>query len=301
MQLSLEDIRKVLILGSGTLGSRIGLQCAISGFETTIYDIHEKAFAQAQQTHEYILKDLMKRSLMDEDEAQEIKKRIRWSTELSEAANGADFVSESVTEDVALKKKVWEQVGALCPAHAVLTTNTSSLLPSQFAQESGRPERFCAYHFHDVFKANVVDIMPHPGTDPWVVELLKALAPRLNQIPVVLQKETPFYVFNAMLGVIFDTAGALVAEGKTSIEDVDRSWMGNFKMPVGPFGMMDAVGLDTVWHVTVAQPMHRKRHQFADFIKTYLDAGKLGVKTGEGFYKYPRPAYKDEDFLLGKA
>lgn len=298
MQLSLQDIRQVLIIGSGTLGSRIGLQCAISGFETTIYDIHEKAFTQARQTHAYILKDLLKREVVTEDQAQEIKSRIRWETDLAASTQEVDLVSESVTEDVALKKKVWEKVGALCPAHAVFTTNTSSLLPSQFAQESGRPEHFCAYHFHDVFKANVVDIMPHPGTAPWVVELLKKLAPRLNQIPVVLQKETPLYVFNAMLGVIFDTAGMLVAQGKTSIEDVDRSWMGNFKMPVGPFGMMDAVGLDTVWHVTVAQG-DRKKKQFADFIKTYLDQGKMGVKTGEGFYKYPRPAYKEEGFLMG--
>lgn len=299
MQLSLQDIRQVLIIGSGTLGSRIGLQCAISGFEATIYDIHEKAFVQARQTHAYILKDLIKREVVTEDQAQEIKSRIFWETDLAAAAKEADLVSESVTEDVALKKKVWEKVGALCPAHAVLTTNTSSLLPSQFAQESGRPERFCAYHFHDVFKANVVDIMPHSGTAPWVVELLKELAPRLNQIPVVIQKETPFYVFNAMLGVIFDTAGMLVAQGKTSIEDVDRSWMGNFKLLVGPFGIMDAVGLDTVWHVTMAQG-DQKKQGFADYIKTYLDQGKMGVKTGEGFYKYPKPAYKQEGFLMGK-
>jgi 3-hydroxybutyryl-CoA dehydrogenase len=299
MEPSIQQLKQVLIVGSGTLGMRIGLQCALSGYSTTMYDIHAQAFEAARRTHEQLLRSFVKKGELTDAQAREALDRIRWTTNLEEATKeGVDFVSESVTEAVDIKKRVWQEVGRYCPRHAILTTNTSSLLPSQFAQESGNPENFCAYHFHDVFWANVVDIMPHPGTRPEVVAFLRELSPILRQIPVVLKAETPGYVFNALLGTILDTAGLLVAYGKTTVQDVDRSWMGNFKTPSGPFGMLDAIGLDTAWHVSVARP-DKKSQRFAAFLKEYIDAGKLGIKTGEGFYTYPDPEYKRKDFLQG--
>lgn len=298
MALTIHDIKQVLIVGSGTLGLRIGLQCALSGFHTSIYDIQPAAFGEAKKAQAKILSSLIKRNVLSAPEAAAAQERIRWTNDLQLATQGVDFVSESVTEDVAIKKKVWQELSRYCPKHAVLTTNTSSLLPSQFAQESGNPAHFCAFHFHDVFWANVVDIMPHATTAGWVVDLLKEMAVKLNQIPVILKKETPAYVFNAILAAILDTAGLLVADGKASIQDVDRSWMGNFKTVNGPFGMLDLIGLDTAWHVSVARD-NRESQRFATFLKQYIDQGKLGVKTGEGFYQYPDPEYKNRDFLKG--
>lgn len=299
MELTIGNIRKVLILGSGTMGLRIGLQSALSGFETVIFDINEKAFVSAQKIQASILKQLKEKGQVTDIQAEQARALISFTKDAEEAAKDCDFVSESVLEELDIKKEVWSRFAKLCPAHAVFTTNTSYLLPSMFAAETGRPERFCAFHFHDVFLANVVDVMPHAGTEKWVIDLLMEMGKRLHQTPVFVKKESPGYIFNAMLVALIGAAGALVTYDIASIEDVDRSWMGNFKMAVGPFGILDAIGLDTVWHVTNAMN-DLKSKKFAALLKTYVDAGKLGQKTGEGFYTYPSPRFTHSDFINKK-
>ncbi len=296
MQLKIEDINKVLILGAGTLGLRVGLQCAISGFETTIYDISEKALDTAIKTQASILKMLIRNEKLTEAQAEEAKGRLTFTTDPEAAADDADFLNESVTENLELKRKVWAQFGALCPEKTLFTTNTSYLLGSQIADASGRPERFCNFHFHDVFYSNVVDVMPHAGTEAWINDLLMELGEKLWQTPVFVQKENTGYIFNYMLMALLGAAGSLRTMDIGSIEDIDRSWMGNFKMEMGPFGILDTVGLDTAWHITSSQP-DKKSQAFAALLKSYIDAGKLGVKTGEGFYTYPNPRFKEEGFV----
>jgi 3-hydroxybutyryl-CoA dehydrogenase len=285
------DIKKVLILGAGTLGTRVGLQAAISGYTVTIYDIHESSLQQAQKVMEKVLRYTVKIRLTKEEDRPAILSRIKFTTHPQEAVLDADLINESVTEDIAIKEKVWRQFGELAPSKTIFTTNTSYLLPSQFAAISGRPEKFCAFHFHDVFTAKVVDIMPHPGTDPELIPLLMDFGKSLNQVPVLVKKESPGYIFNFMLMALIGAAGKLKTSEVGSIEDIDKSWMVNFNMPMGPFGILDNVGLDTAWRVTKDRPDSSSR-AFAELLKSYIDQGKLGEKSGEGFYKYPNPAYK---------
>ena len=141
--LEIKDIKKVLILGAGTLGLRVGLQSAISGFNTTIYDIDERAFEAAKKVHAKILYGLVKEGKFDSKESETIVNRITWTKDAEEAAKDADFVNESVTENAGIKKAVWKQFGELCPKHTLFTTNTSYMLPSYFAEDSGRPAQFC--------------------------------------------------------------------------------------------------------------------------------------------------------------
>ena len=230
---------------------------------------------------------------------EEVLNRISFTTNPKDAANNIDLVSESVTEDIELKKKVWAQFGELCPPHTLFTTNTSYLLPSQFAKATSRPTRFCAFHFHDVFVANVVDIMPHPTTEPWVTDLLMQLGKRLHQTPILVAKESNGYIFNFMLINILSSAATLLIKGVGSIEDIDRSWMGNFKTPIGPFGMMDQVGLDTAWHIISAQNTIQSK-DFQALLQSYIDQNKLGIKNGTGFYNYPGPKYQEKGFVSGK-
>jgi len=299
MKLKIQDLKNVLILGAGTLGLRVGLQSAISGFNTTIYDVSEDALVKAKRTQEGILKSLLNLEKITSDESDQARTRLTFTTNAEAAAADADFINESVTEDIDLKRKVWAQFGELCPAKTIFTSNTSYLLPSQLADASGRPERFCNYHFHDVFYSNVVDVMPHSTTEPWISDLLMELGPILAQTPVFVKKENPGYVFNYILMALIGAAGALKTNDVASIEDIDRSWMGNFKMEMGPFGILDTVGLDTAWHITSSQSDKRSQ-DFSALLKTYVDAGKLGVKTGEGFYKYPNPRYKEKYFVAGQ-
>ena len=119
-----------------------------------------------------------------------------------------------------------------------------------FAHTTGRPDRLCALHFHDISITNIVDVMPHPGTAPEVTELVTSFAQAIGQIPIVLTKENNGYVFNNMLMALMDSALSMAASDVTSIHEIDRSWMGIMHTLVGPFGIMDSIGLDTVWKVT---------------------------------------------------
>jgi 3-hydroxybutyryl-CoA dehydrogenase len=227
----------------------------------------------------------------------EIIAKIKFTTDPAEAVADADIISESVTEELPLKRQVWAQFSALAPAKTIFTTNTSYLLPSMLVDCVDRPALFCAFHFHDVFYSKVVDIMPHPGTSEEVITLLEDFGRALLQVPVIVRKENPGYVFNFMLMAVIGAAGKLRTKEVASIEDIDKSWMVNFHMPMGPFGILDSIGLDTAWHVTHNQ-QDAGSQAFAALLKTYIDAGKLGEKTGEGFYTYPAPAYKDPDFII---
>ena len=290
------QIKNITIIGTGNLGTRIGLQAAISGYYVIFYDISDSALEKANIVIDKIIFQLIKAGTLTDDKKQDALSRINYSTHLKSALAECDFISESVTEELAIKEKIWKQIGELAPVKTIFTTNTSYLLPSQLAYISGRPDKFCAFHFHDVFYARVVDIMPHPTTDPSLIPLLQELGRSLNQVPVIVKKESPGYIFNFMLMAVLGAAGRLKTKDIASIEDIDRSWMVNFHMPTGPFGILDNIGLDTAWHV-VKEREDAASQAFAKLLKEYIDQGKLGEKTGEGFYKYPKPAYRDPGFI----
>ena len=229
------EIKNITIIGTGNLGSRIGLQAAMSGFHVVFYDISESAIEKAKAGVDKIIAQLIKSGLFVSDTKNEVLGKIKFTTEIDTALADCDFISESVTEELAVKERVWRQLGERAPAKTIFTTNTSYLLPSQLADISGRPEKFCAFHFHDVFYARVVDIMPHPKTDPSLISLLEELGRKLNQVPVLVKKESPGYIFNFMLMAVLGAAGKLKTKDIASIEDIDRSWMVNFHMPTGQY------------------------------------------------------------------
>ncbi len=289
-------IKRVCILGAGTLGTRVALQSALSGYQVAIFDVSAKALESSQKLMGKIVYQLAKSSGMDDTAGRNAIASITFTDNPNVAIWDADLINESVTEDVEIKNSVWEQFGKIAPDKTIFTTNTSYLLPSMFAEISGRSEKFCALHFHDVFYSKVVDIMPHPGTDPKLIPLLMDFGRSLDQVPVLVKKENHGYLFNSMLMAFIGAAGKLLTKEVGSLEDIDKSWMVNFHMHMGPFGILDTIGLDTAWHVTKSQPDGNSQ-RFAALLKSYIDAGKLGEKSGEGFYKYPNPAYRQEGFL----
>ncbi len=298
------DIRNVTILGAGTMGQEIGLLTAVCGYRVTLYDVSEAALRTARERQQGLLRMMNKMGYLDAAENEGVLGRLHFTTDPTAAAGEADLVSESVPEDVALKQDLYRQFAGLWPERTLLTTNTSTLLPSMFAEATGRPDRFMALHFHPhVWISNVADVMPHPGTDPAVVETVQAFAVSIRQIPILLQRESAGYVFNAMLGPLLNAAAGLVARGVATPEDVDRAFMGIMRTKVGPMGMMDLIGLDTVYRVTVAGTQLPGAtpppglQKILGLVQGMMDAGHLGVKTGRGFYEYPNPAYSHPGFL----
>jgi len=304
--MNVEDIRRVLVVGAGTMGQQIALQCAMHGCDVNVYDVSPAALKSATEKINAYASQLISQQRMTADESRAALARISYATNQREAAT-ADLLSESVPEDIDLKARVFAQFNQFCPPHTIFTTDTSTLLPSMYAEATGRPGQFAAFHFHQaphVWDSNLVDIMPHPGTSPETIELLHAFAKRIGQIPIVLKKESPGYVFNAIYGAMNEAAIKLLSTGVASVEDIDRAFMAVTKMPIGPFGGLDMVGLDTIWHITQSKAKltgDTKMQAGADwFKKEYVDKGWLGVKSGRGFYTYPDPAYARPGFLTGE-
>ncbi|MCD6486948.1 MAG: 3-hydroxyacyl-CoA dehydrogenase [Syntrophobacterales bacterium] len=298
--MEINDIRRILIIGAGTMGQQIGFTCAMHGYEVVIYDIDETMLNRGLKRIQKLGSQFASSGRITQKDADDIMTRVTLSSNPADAARGVDFVSESVPEDPGLKGRIFAQFDKLCPAHTIFTTNTSTLVPSMFAETTGRPEKFAAFHFHDVRISNVVDIMPHPETSQETVNLIHDFAKNIGQLPIMLHKENSGYVFNSMLSTLFMSALTLASKNVASIEDIDRSWMGVMHTPMGPFGIMDQVGLKTVWTITDywAKALNDKKGQFnARFVEQYVKKGYLGVKTKQGFYSYPNPAYGQPGFL----
>jgi len=300
--MKINDIKKVLLLGAGTMGQQISIPCALAGFDVVIYDINEEALKNALRRIPKIMSGMVLWKKITQEEADAAFKRITTTTDPELAAKDADIVNESVPEKPELKVKIFSQFNKLCPERTIFTTNTSTLLPSKIAAGTGRPEKFLALHFHDVSITNVVDIMPHPGTSKETTALVKEFAEKAGQLPIMMQKESSGYVFNYMIGALFTSAQTLATQNVASIEDIDRAWMGVTHMMQGPFGMMDGIGLDTMLSVTEYWASKNKDPQWiknAEFLRGYVEKGHLGMKTKKGFYEYPKPAYNQPEFLKG--
>ncbi|MFT4634488.1 MAG: 3-hydroxybutyryl-CoA dehydrogenase [Chitinophagales bacterium] len=293
---SIDDIKTVMVAGAGTLGMRIALRCALDGFKVKMFDISDQQLNVAQEMQAKLTRSFLKNGKITQQQADLVAANLVVTSDIDDAVKGVDLISESVVENIDSKKAFYADLTPRLQKGVIVTTNTSYLLPSALLGSIQQPELFCALHFHDVFNQVVVDVMPHPGTDQAVIDLLMEFGKRINQIPVFVQKENSGYMFNAMLMSILGEASDLFANAVGSFQDIDRSFMGNFGTTAGPFGMMDQVGLETVWNIVSAQSDQRSK-VFAGIIKSYIDQGKLGYKSGQGFYTYPGPEYAQPEFL----
>jgi 3-hydroxybutyryl-CoA dehydrogenase len=299
-ELKCDQIQKVLVVGAGTMGCQVAWLFAANELTVSVYDASTAALEALPKGLEKLARRFVHHGRLSRDQAHQALERIRITADADAAAAGSDLLSESVPENPDLKGRVLADFNRRCPSHTVFTTNTSTLVPSQFAAVSGRPERLAALHFHDVSLSLIVDVMPHAGTDPQIVGLLADFCRRIGQVPIVLSRESSGYVFNAMLSRLFEAALTLAANGVASVPDIDRSWMGVTYMPAGPFGIMDSIGLKTVhqicayWAERSGDPQARAN---AAFVERMLAEGRLGVKNAKGFYTYPEPAFRRPDFL----
>jgi len=300
--MKIEDIKRVLILGAGTMGQQIGLQCAMYGYAVVFYDLSQEILDKALRRIAKLGSWYVSSGRLTEENLRHTLSRISATPDPEKAAQDVDLISESVPEDPELKGKVFARFHKLCPERTIFTTNTSMLVPSMFAEATGRPEKLVAFHFHDLRANNIADVMPHPGTAPEVTKLVHDFAVSIGQIVILLHRENSGYVFNTMLSSLFTSALTLASRNVAAIEDIDRSWMGVMHTSMGPFGIMDQVGISTVWIITdywAKKTGDAQAQANADFLKQYVEKGHLGFKTNQGFYSYPNPAYTQQDFLSG--
>jgi 3-hydroxybutyryl-CoA dehydrogenase len=283
-------IHRVLVVGAGTMGQQIAVSCRQSGLDVVLYDSNPQALEMARQAVERRPLNIQPDRFVAASRAR-ILSQLRVVTDPAKAAADIDLLIEAVPEKLSLKREVFRQFHAVCPPAALFATNTSTLLPSAMAESTGRPAQFAAMHFN--LERDLVELMPHPGTAAETLDRLRTFCERINHVVVVCKTEFPGFVFNNLLMMLNGTAIALAANGVASLEDIDRAWMQATRMDIGPFGIMDGIGLDTAYRVTELRAQLTRDPQGlknAQFLKQYVEAGRLGIKTGAGFYEYPQPS-----------
>ena len=296
------EFKNVIIAGSGVLGYQIAFQTAFHNFNVTVYDINDEVLEKAKAKFA-ILSAAFKRDLGATDEQlAATKARLSYSSDLGEAVKDADLVIEAVPENPEIKIDFYQKLAKLAPAKTVFATNSSTMLPSQFAEYTGRPEKFVALHFaNEIWKHNTGEVMKHAGTSDEVFESLLLFAKQIGMVALPLHKEQPGYIVNSLLVPLLSAGMDLWVRDIADIETIDKTWMVATGAPLGPFGILDVVGITTAYNINKMAADATKdpvKVEIVEKLKSeFIDQGKLGVATGEGFYKYPNPKYKVEDFL----
>jgi enoyl-CoA hydratase/3-hydroxyacyl-CoA dehydrogenase len=300
--MKIPEINTVCFVGAGTMGCANSLVAAVSGYQAVLYDVAADNLNQVPQRHQEIAAFLVDSGYCAPEAISEALKRITLCPDLAEATADADLVSESVFERLELKRQVHQKLDELCPPRTILTTNTSALLVSDIEDVVHRSDRFAALHSH--LGAPLIDIVGGSRTKSGTIDILKRYVLSLGGTPLILKKEHPGYVLNAMIGPLVTMAMILVIADQASIEEVDRAWMTYRKSPMGPFGMMDLFGLNVVydgWHQPKPDPnIEKLKPIIIPFLTPYIEKGELGIKTGKGFYTYPDPTYQQSNFLEEK-
>lgn len=282
-------IKNVTVLGAGVLGAQIALVTANHNFNVVSWDINDEALEAASKRFD-TFGDQMVAELPDvtEDSMAEARTRLRLTSDLEDAVREADLVIEAVPEKLEIKKDVWQRVGQAAPESAIFATNTSTLLPSLFAESTGDPQRFLALHFaNHIWLRNTAEVMPQAATKLEYVDVVAEFAENIGMVPVKLKKEQPGYILNTLLVPFLEAGQYLLANDVADPAEVDRDWRNSTGAPRGPFEVMDSVGLRTVLAVSQLKPSPEPWVvKFQEIASGMIDEGRIGIESGRGFFTY---------------
>ncbi|MBR0374191.1 MAG: 3-hydroxyacyl-CoA dehydrogenase [Mogibacterium sp.] len=316
--------KKVVIAGGGVLGTQIGLICAYHGFDTTFWLRSESSIGRTtpkiEQYTKMMLDDLAgakalvgnpmggylypkgmisdwksmtveKIDEMVKEGEKNLKDNIHIELDMAKAVDGAYIVIESMSENPEAKIGVYTAMKDLLSEDTILCTNSSTLLPSTFAEYTGRPEKYCALHFaNTIWKNNTAEVMGHAGTDPEVYKEVVKFAAEIGMVPLQLHKEQPGYILNTMLVPFLSAAQYLWATGVSDPETIDLTWQLATGAPKGPFQILDIVGLETAYNINQMKPAAQQEGTVENLIgkklKEKIDRGETGITKGKGFYEY---------------
>lgn len=295
------NYKNITIAGSGVLGSQIAFQVAFKGFNVSVYDINDAAL-EAAKKRMYALQDRYMEDLkVSKAEVEAAYERLSFHVNLAEAVQDADLVVEAVPESIAIKEKFYTELGNVAPEKTIFATNSSTLVPSQFVQFTGRPEKFLTLHFcTELWIHNIAEVMGHPGTKQEHFDDMIEFATAIGMVPIPIYKEQPGYILNTLLVPWFISALTLDVNEIATPESIDKTWMISSGAPYGPFAFIDMIGLNTSYNIAkmMGDQGDENLAKIAEYLKSeFVDKGKLGKEAGEGYYSYPNPKFLDSDFL----
>lgn len=298
MEVSL--LKRVTVVGCGTLGVQIAMLAAYAGHEVRAYDVRPEAFEQGLKRLRSDLEGRGIQPFIPWDQWEKCKSSVRICSTLDDALEGAQLVIEAVPEDISLKQQVFRQIGQLAPPESIVATNSSSIPVSRLEESSGRPERCLNLHFYmPLLGINMVDVMGGSRTLPEVFASGVRWVRALGCVPLTVKKELLGFCFNRVWRAIKKETLYMWANGFVDFRDVDRAWMIFTGMKMGPFGMMDTVGLDVVYDIEMVyyKDSGDPKDRPPEALREKIQRGELGVKTGKGFYTYPDPEFLRPGFL----
>jgi 3-hydroxybutyryl-CoA dehydrogenase len=295
-------IRKVAVVGTGTLGTQIAIQAARFGYAIAAFDVDKESFARSQKYLTLLIKTAGGKRLPPLEQWEKGARQIRQCDALADALVDADLVVEAVVEDLAVKRTIFQEIDALAPKKAIVATNSSSIPISRIEGATRRPDRCVNMHFYfPALGTNMVDIMGGTKTTAEVMAACQAWVRTIGCVPLIVKKEIFGFCFNRVWRAVKHEVLHMWAEGYVDFRDIDRAWMIFTGMKQGPFGIMDRAGLDVIYDVEMLyyhESQDPKDHPPAR-LSEMVEKKELGVKTGKGFYRYPDPEYRRSDFLEG--
>lgn len=292
----------VAVLGAGTMGWQISLQCATHGLATWLTDSAPPALVRARKEIGAKLDEWVAEGRLSREERAATLGRLHLSPDLAETVAGAELVIEAIVEEVPAKRTLFATLDQRCPPEVILATNSSSIRSRLLADATHRPDKVLNLHFlRRPWDRPILEVMSCGQTSDETLARGAAFARQLGLVPIRVRKEATGYVFNRLWRAVKKEALFMAREGIAPIEDIDRAFILGFGTKAGPFMLMDQVGLDVTrdierqWYAESGD----ERDQPPEFLETWVQEGRLGVKSGRGFYTYPHPAFERPEWLRG--
>ncbi len=283
-------IQRILIIGAGWTGRQIAGQMASHGLDVTLVDNNAAALEVSRQWILDQREPFAEQGYWPEVPREELAGRIHTAANIDALSGEFDLILESVSEQFSLKRRIIKTYSERFASPTVIASNSSYFTPSMMQPHVISPGRFANLHFHvPIWRATLVDIASGPATDDATIQRLVVLAIRIGQTPLVQRIENPGYVFNWMLKALLQSALQLVDRKVALPADIDMAWKKVTGMAIGPFGIMDQIGVDLI-HQTMSHARFvdgdEEWQPLVDILQPYVDSNRLGVKTGQGFFDY---------------